>query len=128
MIRDAILILSENQAITATEASTNEIDFGAAGLDIGKGNPIYLELWLDTAFTTSANTLTVALQDGTDGTTYTTRMTILEATATSSLLAANVGLLRKFSLPNDLARYIRLYYTVSAALAAGKVNAFLTIG
>ena len=128
MIRDAILILSENQAITATAASTNEIDFGAASLDIGQGTPIYLELWLDTAFDTSANTLTVTLKDSPDGTTYTDRMTILQATATSSLLAANVGLLRKFSLPNNLARYIELYYTVSAGLTSGKVNAFLTIG
>ena len=128
MIRDAILILSENQAITDTAASTNEIDFGAASLDIGQGNPIYLELWLDTGFTTSANTLTVTLEDSPDGTTYTSRMTILAATATSSLLTADVGLLRKFSLPNDLARYIRLYYTVSTTLATGKVNAFLTIG
>jgi len=128
MIRDALLILSENQAITATAASTNEIDFGAASLDIGQGNPIYLELWLDTAFDTAADTLTVTLEDSPDGTTYTSRMTILAATATSSLLAANVGLLRKFSLPNDMARYIRLYYTVSAGLESGKVNAFLTIG
>ena len=128
MIRDAILILSENQAITATAASTNEIDFGAASLDIGQGTPIYLELWLDTAFDTSANTLTVTLKDSPDGTTYTDRMTILQATATSSLLAANVGLLRKFSLPNNLARYIELYYTVSAGFTSGKVNAFLTIG
>lgn len=128
MIRDAILILSENQAITATADSTNEIDFGAASLDIGQGNPIYLELWLDTPFDTTADTLTVYLEDSPDGITYTHRMTILEATATSSLLAANVGLLRKFALPNDLARYIELDYQVSAGLTSGKVNAFLTIG
>lgn len=126
MILDKYMILSDGQAITTTAASDNEVDFGAASHDVDQGTPIYLEVWLDTAFDTSANTLTIALQDSADGTSYTTRMTILEATATSSLLTA--GLLRKISLPNDLARYIRLYYTCSTTLASGVINAFLTIG
>lgn len=128
MILDKYMILSDGQAITTTAASDNEVDFGAASHDVDQGTPIYVEVWLDTAFDTSENTLTIALQDSTDGSNYTTRMTILEATATSSLLAANVGLLRKISLPNDLARYIRLYYTCSTTLASGVINAFLTIG
>ena len=126
MILDKYMILSDGQAITTSAASDNEIDFGAASHDVDQGTPIYLEVWLDTAFDTSANTLTITLKDSPDGTTYTDRMTILEATATSSLLTA--GLLRKFSLPNDLARYIQLYYTCSTTLSSGVINAFLTIG
>jgi len=123
---DSKLILSDGQAITASAASDNEIDFGAAGLDIGQGNPIYLEVWLDTAFDTSANTLTITLKDSPDGTTYTDRMVVLPAKATSALLTA--GKLQKVALPYNLARYIELYYTVSAGLTSGKINAFLTIG
>jgi len=126
MIMDSKLILSDGQAITASAASDNEIDFGAAGLDIGQGNPIYLEVWLDTAFDTSANTLTITLKDSPDGTTYTDRMVVLPAKATSALLTA--GKLQKVALPYNLARYIELYYTVSAGLTSGKINAFLTIG
>ena len=126
MILDKYMILSDGQAITTSAASDNEIDFGAASHDVDQGTPIYLEVWLDTAFDTSENTLTITLKDSPDGTTYTDRMTILEATATSSLLTA--GLLRKFSLPNDLARYIELYYTCSTTLSSGVINAFLTIG
>ena len=126
MIMDSKLILSDAQAITASAASDNEIDFGAAGLDIGQGNPIYLEVWLDTAFDTSANTLTISLYDSPDGTTYTERMVVLPAKATSALLTA--GKLQKVALPYNLARYIELYYTCSAGLTSGVINAFLTIG
>ncbi|MCF7811457.1 hypothetical protein K9N50_10770 [bacterium] len=126
MIIDSKLVLSDAQAITTSTASDNEIDFGAASLDIGQGNPIYLEVWLDTAFDTSVNTLTISLKDSPDGTTYTERMVVLPATATSSLLTA--GKLQKVALPYNLARYIELYYTCSAALTSGVINAFLTIG
>jgi len=126
MILDKQLIFSDGQAVTVTAASENEIDCGAASLNLGQGNPIFIEVWLDTAFDTSANTLTIELKDSPDGDTYTSRMTILPATATSSLLTA--GLLRKVSLPEGMARYLELYYTCSTTLASGKLNAFLTIG
>lgn len=128
MILDKKHIFSDGQAITSSAISENTIDLGAENLDIGQGNPVYLEIWLDTAFDTSANTLTITLQDGTTVGGVADIMTVLEATATSSLLAANVGLLRKISLPNDLKRHLALYYTVSSALTSGKINAFLTIG
>jgi len=128
MILDKQLMLSEGQPITVTAQSTNTIDFGAADLDIGQGNPIYLEVWLDTAFDTSANTLSIDLYDGATVGAVAKKMEVLPATATSSLLAANVGLLVKISLPNDLKRHIALNYTCSTTLVSGKINAFLTIG
>jgi hypothetical protein len=126
MILDKKLIFSSEQAITASAASTDTVDLGATGLDIGQGNPIYLEVWLDTAFDTSANTLTIDLQDGATVNGSDAVMTVLPATATSSLLTP--GLLVKVSLPEGLNRHIRLYYTCSAGLTSGKINAFLTIG
>lgn len=129
MIRDVKLIFSDNQAITESDNSEDTIDLGATGLDIGQGNPIYLEIWLDTAFDTSSDTLTITLRDGTTvGAISNTVMTVLPAIATSSLLAADVGLLVKFSLPEGLNRHLDLYYAVSSTLVSGKINAFLTIG
>ncbi|MDO9534779.1 MAG: hypothetical protein Q7J85_05485 [Bacillota bacterium] len=128
MILDKQLILSDGQAITATAASENSIDLGAANLDIGQGNPVFLEVWLDTAFDTSVNTLTITLQDGATVGALADIMTIMPARATSLLLAANRGLLVKFSLPEGLKRHIGLNYTVSVGLTSGKLNAFLTIG
>lgn len=128
MILDKQMILSDGQAVTATAVSENSIDFGAASLDPGQGNPIYLEVWLDTAFDTSADTLTITLQEGATVGALADTLTIMEATATSSLLAANVGLLVKLSLPEGTLRHIGLNYTVSSGLTSGKLNAFLTIG
>ena len=128
MILDKQLVFSEAQAITVSALSENTLDFGVTGLDIGQGTPIYLEVWLDTAFDTSANTLTIDLYDGATVGAVAKHMEVLPATATSSLLAANVGLLAKVALPNDMLRHVALYYTCSAALTSGKINAFLTIG
>lgn len=126
MIRDIQLIFSANQSITESEACTDTIDLGASGLDIGQGNPVYLEVWLDTIFSSTSNTLKIDLQDGGSVNGSTAVMTILPATMTSALQTA--GLLVKISLPEGLNRHIRLYYTVSSTLANGKINAFLTIG
>jgi len=126
MILDKQMILSEGQAVTSTAVSTNSIDFGAANLDPGQGNPIYLEVWLDTAFDTSADTLTITLQEGATVGALADTLTIMPATATSALLTP--GLLVKISLPEGLLRHIGLNYTVSSGLTSGKLNAFLTIG
>ena len=127
MFIDKQLIMSEAQAITAAADSTNEIDFGAAGLDIGQGNPLYIEVWLDTIFTSTANTLTITLESSADGTTYNAvdKMTILPATVTSVLQTPKQ--LVKMSLPENTKRFVQLHYAVSASLVAGKINAFITI-
>lgn len=127
MIRDIQLIFSDGQLVEESGASEDTIDLGATGLDIGQGNPIYLEVWLDTAFDSSVDTLTITLRDGaTVGAISNTVMTILPATATSALLTP--GLLVKMSLPEGLNRHLDLYYTTSSGLTSGKLNAFLTIG
>ena len=128
MMLDSKLIMSEAQAITATADSTNEIDFGAADLNIGQGNPLFIEVWLDTAFSSTVNTLTVSLASSADGATYNAvdTIVILPATATSAL--GTPGQLVKLSLLENTKRYLKLIYTVSTTLADGKVNAFITIG
>jgi hypothetical protein len=125
MIYDKIAVMSVDQAITATAYSTDEIDFGAAGLDIGQGNPLILHIFLTTGFTTSANTLTIGEVSGAATAPTTQVSTVLEATATSALTSPQ-QLVRK-SLPLGLARYYRLVYTVSTTLATGTVTAFISL-
>ena len=127
MIMDKNLIMSEDQPITATAPSTNDINLGAAGLDIGAGTPIYLNIFLTTPFDTSANTLTITLRHGVASKPDVVLMTVLEAIATSSLLAADVGLLRKVALPNDVLQFVDVNYTVSAGLTSGKITTFLSL-
>ena len=131
MILDKQLVFSDGQAVTANAYSTNSIDLGAAGLELGMGTPLYLEVWLDTAFDTSADTLTIELRDGTTAGGCTNKvMELLPAIATSALLAANVGLLVKVPLPEgmSISNVLKLHYAVSAGLTSGKLNAFITIG
>ena len=128
MFIDKQLVMSEAQAITVAADSTNVIDFGAADLNIGQGNPLYVEVWLDTAFTTSASlTLTITLESSADNSTYNAvdKLVIMPATLMSSLLTPKQ--LVKMSLPENMKRYVKLHYAVSNTIAAGKINAFITI-
>ena len=59
MIIDAELMFSNKQAVTATAASTNEIDLGAAGDAIGQ--ELTIHVIVDTAFD-KLTSLTVAVQ------------------------------------------------------------------
>jgi hypothetical protein len=61
-IRDALTSVSTAQAITATAVSTNAIDLGLAGRDIGNGQPLYLNVAVLTTFTNAAGTGTLTFQ------------------------------------------------------------------
>ena len=130
MILDKQLVFSKEQAVTASAYSTNLIDLGAADLELGIGTPLYIEVWMDTVFSGSTATLTVELRDGTTTSPTDKVMEILPAISQTAMIAKGIGLLAKVLLPEgmDLSRYIRLYYAVSASLAGGKLNAFITIG
>ena len=52
---DAILIFSDEQAITATAASTNVIDFGEANANLGAGTPLIINFIITEAFATIPN-------------------------------------------------------------------------
>ena len=127
MFIDSKLVLSDGQAVTDDAVSENVINFGAADLNIGQGNPLYIEVWLNTAFATSATlTLSIELEEcATLGGTYTDKMILLPATKTNALLTP--GQLVKVSLPENTKQFIRLNYEVSATLADGIIDAFITI-
>ena len=129
MILDNQTLLSNDQAITATAASTNTIDLApiASGVarDIGKGKPIPLLVQVTEAFTAAgAATLAIDLQVD-DNSSFSSPKTVasIPATALASLVAGaqfNMDYIPRGT--NE--RYMRLYYTVATGpMTAGKIKA-----
>lgn len=107
------------------------IDLGSDGKDIGNGEPLYLVIQVDTAVT-SDGSATVAFELASDAqaaiatngtaTVHYTSATIAKAALTAGVIVAAVA------LPNGTyERYLGILANVgTAALTAGKINAFLT--
>lgn len=122
MIFDNTNIFSDDQAITATAASTNVIDLGASRGDIGKGIPIPILVQVTTAFATLTS-LTVAIQtDSVEN--FASPKTLTEQTiALASLTAGAKFGFNILPLGTD-ERYLRVYYTVTGSNAtAGNITA-----
>lgn len=136
MILNAETLLSDDQAITATAASTNSIDLQAQGIpygdaaalsyDRGVGEPLPLLFQVTEAFDSAANdgTLTVSVElDST--TTFTPDKTIDLGTFAEADLTT--GFILPFNkLPKGLLlQYMRFKYTVAGTgnFTAGKITA-----
>lgn len=128
MYVDKALLFSNAQAITAAAASDDYVDLGAVR-DIGTGEPLYVVVNVDVAFTdgSSDSTLTVALE-GDSSTTFTpdgtdTLFTIPALAAIGDTFIARLD-------PGMAAlqyRYIRLKYTPNNGnLTTGSVTAHIT--
>jgi hypothetical protein len=131
-------LLSDQQAVTASAASTNIIDLGAAGTpvrgnalvrDIGAGQPVGILIQATEAFTAAgAATLTVTLEvDDNDAfgsaTTVWTSGAIGKAT-----LVAGYRLPIEYLPKGVNERYLRAYYTVATGpMTAGKITCGLMI-
>lgn len=127
MIVDNNLYMSDAQAITATAASTKSLDFGNALRLIGNGEPIELIVVVKTQLVAAAGaaSLTVALQDSADNSSFSTVVTG-PAIAKASLVAGYE--LLRIRLPAGLQRYIQVYYTATTNdFSGGTVDAFLNL-
>jgi hypothetical protein len=125
---DSNLRFSNEQAITVSAISTNIID-GKALRDMGRGQPIYLNIYLTTVFTTSANSLTIKLvsSSAADPGASDGYMDVMQARLASAMLTT--GLLLRMALPEDIPyQKLGLYFLATTALVAGKISAFLTLG
>ena len=122
MIIDSELVLSDAQAITASAASTNYYDFGAAGA--GEGNPLRAVVHVNTTFD-NLTSLALALQCD-DNTSFSSAKTLTSRSIVLASLVAN----KKIDLgvvPSECERYLRAYYTVTGTNpAAGALTMFLT--
>jgi hypothetical protein len=122
MIIDKENLYSEDQAITASAASTNIIDHRVTDPQLGKGGPICIAITITEAFD-ALTSLTIGFQ--TDSADSFGSAASLNDTGAIALASLTLG--AKFSLyvPVEMAeRYSRLYYTVAGSNpTVGKVHA-----
>lgn len=137
-ILDAKLVLSDAQAETTAAAhdSDNVLNMGAGKnewgtatiADYGEANKqLWLHVYVNTTFTSGGSaTLTVALQDSADNSTFAAVSPAITTGAVAvASLAAGYELIR-MPLPPNLRRYVKLVYTIgTAAMTAGKLDAWV---
>lgn len=125
MITDKLNTLSEDQAVTASAASTNTIDTEVDSSKIGDGNPKFFYFVVTTDFATLTS-LTFEIEDAADdgaGAADTwADLATSQAVALADLVA---GKEVKLAIPSGARRHLRAYYTVAGSNAtAGKVSAY----
>lgn len=130
-IIDKFLQISTAQVITATAVSTDVIDAGATknpaiGRDLGGGTQLFLEVTVGATFTAGgAGTLTIALQDSADNSSFADVLT----TPALALAALTAGQRFYIPLPAKMRRYIRANYTVATGpMLTGNVSAQVVDG
>ncbi len=137
-IFDAMFELSDDQdigALTATEvaASSNVVNWSASDLEMGAGEPLWLNIRMGTEALLSSGsaTLTVALKRETDGTIDTDSTTVW-TTPVLAIAGLTAGAwIMRMPLPYNIDEdaFMGLLYTVgTATVSAGKVDAWIDHG
>lgn len=122
MILDTTNLFSDDQAITATAASTNIIDLGSSRGDISKGVAIPLLVRVTEAFNNLTN-LAIAIQtDSVEA--FSSPKTVVTQTILLADLVAGSDIAVNY-IPNGTdEQYLRVYYTVTGtAPTTGKITA-----
>lgn len=136
MILSQNLLLSDDQAITATAVSTNVIDLGvpqapyggnALNQDVGKGTPVPILIQVTEQFD-NLTSLTIALEVS-DAANLSSSVVLNTQTIALADLKAGKQTFMQY-LPNGVdKRYLGVRYTVTGtAPTAGKVTAGITMG
>ncbi|MBQ9244880.1 hypothetical protein IJ182_01280 [bacterium] len=124
MILDEQGLFSNKQAITASAASTNVLDFGKR--EIAFGTPVDVFIQISDDFNNLTN-LNIKVQTS-DKETFTTSVTLIEQTIPLSDLKKGAVSTIKF-IPKGNLGYMRLYYTVTGtAPTKGSVTAGIADG
>jgi hypothetical protein len=124
MILDEQGLLSNKQAITASAASENILDFGKREIAFGTPVEVYIQIAENFNNLTS---LSVSVQTAVDEA-FTTPVDLVEHTITLSKLKKGTVSTIKF-LPKGNLGYIRLYYTVTGtAPTSGAIFAAIVDG
>lgn len=131
---DVLFEFADAQAIytgTGSKSATNAIDMQAADLEMGAGEPVWLNIRCSTTFA-GAGTATFLLVNDTNATIDSSSVTVLSTAAfaiSSAQLTAGGWILRT-PLPNDFDsdRYVGVLCTCSGAMTAGSVDAWLDHG
>jgi hypothetical protein len=122
MILDTQNLFSDSQAITVTADSTNVIDLGVAGRDIGVDAEFDLLIEVPVAFTAAgAATMSIALVTD-DDVAFGAAVTLF-TTGVLGKAAFPAGTVFKYRLSPGVKRYLKLVYTVATGpMTAGKVT------
>ena len=126
MFIDKNLQVSDAQAVTASAASTDVIDFGQTSPDVGVDDRSSMVITTDESATAAgAATVTFSVQDSADNSTFVD--VAVSAAIGKATLAA--GYQHVIPMPTKLRRYCRVYYTVGTGpLTAGKFSAQVVTG
>lgn len=126
MYIDKALQVSNEQAVTASAASTDVIDFGQVNPDLGMADLCKMVITTDEAATAAgAATVTFSVQDSADNATF-ADVAVTAAIGKATLVA---GYQHVIPMPTKLRRYCRVYYTVGTGpLTAGKFSAQVVTG
>ncbi|MFW1952205.1 Bbp16 family capsid cement protein [Acinetobacter beijerinckii] len=119
MLIDKLLVMSMDQAITSTAASTDTLDLQKASTSV---NRLPVLVRGKNLLPTTA-TITVQLQESSDNSTWTT----VETSRAYTGAELNSGLVGEVMLPVKPKRYVRLNYVVaSGPFTAGTVYAHIS--
>lgn len=119
MLIDKLLVLSNDQAITATATSTDSLDLQKASTSV---NRLPVLLRGKNLLPTTA-TITIQLQESSDNSTWVTT----ESSRAYTGAELNSGLIGEVMLPVKPKRYVRLNYVVaSGPFTAGTVFAHIS--
>jgi len=123
MILDHALVMSDAQAITnATATSTYYIDTLAAGDAVLPG--AFIEVLVDTAFTTSdSGTLTITLDTATSTDLSTGKVTLVTLGTTVAAATLEAKKVYRAPIPEGCLRYLFMTYTLANNMTAGKIDA-----
>lgn len=130
MRTDAFLLLSDAQAVSADAVSTNALKIGAAGLDIGVGEPLAVVFVIDVAadYTTADETYKFVVRTATasDGTTGAASLVETPAIAGNALTAGTrFALLLPQGRVSATATHLAAYYDVTGTTPSVTVTAFV---
>ncbi len=126
MFIDKALQVSNEQAVTASAASTDSIDFGQANPNVGLDDRSNMVITVDeSAAAVGAATVTFSVQDSADNATF-ADVAVTAAIGIASLAAGQQVVI---PMPTKLRRYCRVYYTIGTGpLTAGKFSAQIVTG
>lgn len=126
MITDRFLQVSGAQAVTATAASTDVVDFGQTNPNSGMSEQLKLSITVDESATAAgAATVTFSIQDSADNSSF-ADIAVTPAIGKAVLVAGHQVVI---PMPLLHRRYVRVNYTVGTGpLTAGKFSAQFVTG
>ena len=116
---DNTLVLSNEQAVTTTAASTNIIKTNGGDVP----NRVFLVVRVDTTFT-GCTSVTPSVE--TDSASAFSSASTVMTLPTYPVASLTAGLVAIVPLPLGLKDYVRVKYTVVGTATAGKFSAFIT--